>query len=387
MISALVAGLAFQQIAQAPRLKETLPNGVYTYIERSPSPGRMSVVLAASLAGVEQTDETHGFIHLVEHLAARGRLKDIDRRLESVGMMLTATTTRDAMIFQIEGRTEHLALALDAIKDIASPAPEWTQEEIEAEMKTMREEFALLSSLDKFTSAAWSLAFADQGRSTFGSLTAMGTATPESLRKTHAEIFAASGLSIAIVGDLEVEGGLAQVRNRFESLPKSAARQVPIRSLNEEGKAGAVSSADGELRSTVIEGIDDVSGLAALQAAFALSAEFEGIEPVLTPSTWRGLISVRSSIPGAFSGFDSMSEEELASYFETGQTLAIAWLKQQMAEPSSRARLMAVLSWQNRALNPEVMNDRLIVVSQRQFINAMKKFQAEEAIVVKGGAQ
>ncbi len=387
MISAFVASLALLQIEQTPRLKETLPSGTYTYIERIASPGRISVVMAASLAGVEQSPETHGYIHLVEHLAARGRAKDVDVKLESQGMMLTATTTRDAMIFQIDGRTSQLNLALEALKEIASPAAEWTAEEIAAEVKTMAEERALQSNRDLLTSSAWSLAFGPQGMDTFGDLAAMAAATPEKLKLTHAQIFSGSGLSIAVVGDIQVRDAQTSLAAAFGSAPaKGEPRQVPIRSVSED-KAGVNLRATGELRSAVIEGIDDVTGLAALQAAFAISSEIEGAEPVLTPSTWRGVISIRASKEGSFAAFDRMSEEELASYFTMGQTLAIAWLKQQTADPSSLAKLMAVISWQNRALNPEVMRDRLIVVNQQQFINAMKKFQEDQAIIVKGGAE
>src|SRR5690242_17678119 len=97
-----LAALALAQTPdEPPRLRTVLDNDAVILVEPMPKEPTISVQLFASAKYVPETEATHGFRHLLEHLVAHGD-GTIDPKLESQACFMDAETLRDAM--QIEFR-------------------------------------------------------------------------------------------------------------------------------------------------------------------------------------------------------------------------------------------------------------------------------------------
>jgi hypothetical protein len=385
MLTALIAGSLLAQIEQSPRLKSTLPNGAQIYIERLATPGRASVALAVSTAGMEFKTSEHGWVHLVEHLVARGK-GDMDRKLESQGMMLSATTTRDGSLFQISGRPDQMAFAIQCLRELADPLVV-TEDDIKREIGILREEYAIRSDSDFMTEAAWIGVLGNEGGGPFGNLESMAAATPANVAATHDRLFAGGSVAVAVTGDVDVALTGQRLTEVFGNLAKSDPAPDPKREALTEFGADGVASASGAVRGVVIQGVDDLRGAAALMAAVGFAADANGAKPVYTFSTWPGLVFVSSPTTSAIARLEDMTDNDWALLYPQARKSMIGLLENMQKEPSRLSGTMAVLIRQNPSLNSERVRDWFLVVSQEDFLAAGRRFHRDSSFTVVGGAQ
>lgn len=386
MLSALIAGSLLAQIEQSPRFKTVLDNGCHIYVERLASPGKASAALALSTSGIEDGAAQHGWVHLVEHLAARGPKRDLDRRLESQGMMLTANTTRDAMVFQITGRPDQMPLAIKCLRELGEPLTV-TEEDIKKEIVILREEFVQRPDAEVMSEAAWISAFGSAGAGSFGDLEAMASATPGDALAVHAKLFRGGGASLSVTGDVDVAVMGERLKEVFGSLAKSEVPVGPERAAEAESAAESLAYSYGSVRGVRTEGLDDVRGAASLMAAFGLSIEIPGSMPLYTPSTWPGLVLITNSSAGALDRIDEMSDNDILLIYPQARASTIGFMDRATRDPVRLAGLTAVLCRQNSSVNSERLRDWIGSVRQADFLEAVRRFERSRAFVVTGGAR
>lgn len=366
MLATLLAG-ALLQPPPPPRLREVLENGVRMVVERTDAPGQASMVLAASTAGLKLTADTHGLPHLIEHLAARGSKEDIDRRLERQGMTLTAMTTRDAVVFEVQGAPAQMPFAALVLGEIARSL-EATPERIALEAKLIKEEMALAGSKGALANAAWKEVFGEEGRDPMGTLSVIESATPDQVREAHRALFAGRNLAVALAGDIDVEAGAGRIRENFGILPAGPEFEAPLRSaafraMKLPGGGGA--------RAALTEGADSVPGLALLGAALTVQQRWPGVSLAYNPSLWRSLIVLTSDSGAAFAPLDQLSPDERKALHGWSILLLESYFGSFRRTPSRLARFQAQISLQN----PTMTLDRLLAL-----VRAITPDQAGEAL-------
>ncbi len=198
-------------VGQPPRLRTVLPNGASVIVERMPGAKTLSVELFSSSRGTEETPLTNGLRHLLEHLIARGPKGDIDERLETAGGFLQAETLREAMTFKLSLPPGQLSFGLKVIEQLMQ-MPVITTDAIQHEALIIAQEAALRSNASIFSAAAWSQSYGERGLDVVGNLDVIRNATPEMLAKIHQVQFSGPNLSIAVVGDVELDPGHISLR-------------------------------------------------------------------------------------------------------------------------------------------------------------------------------
>src|SRR5579862_8128141 len=132
----LVATLALLQAQdQPPRLRTVLENSAIILVEPKPREPMISVQLFASDKYCPETDTTHGYRHLIEHLVSHGD-GSIDRQLESQACFLNAHTLRDAMQIELTVGPSQLDLGIATLAKILRKRT-FSQKELDNELRIM----------------------------------------------------------------------------------------------------------------------------------------------------------------------------------------------------------------------------------------------------------
>jgi len=381
VISALLLAVAWHQDEPVPRLRTELPNGTKIFVERSATPNSVVVELYASNVASVERSNTHGYRHLVEHFASRGKDRTLDRRLESKGLFLTAVTSRDGMAIQISGPAEHIGLAMEGLLEVANHF-EATEEQIVREVQIMAEEFALVSPLTKLANVAWEGFFADKGLDPFGTIEAMKSATPDSLADAHKMQFHPSGLAVVAVGDLNVDAVMNRLKEGFQARTGGTI-EGELR-LGDDAPAKLSAKVAGEARSVMIAGFPDVSTLATLAGGLAFQSELPGTQVVFTPTTRPGVISLTCRDAGVLAAIDRLGTPERAVLVGRARSMLVAYLRSQASQTSSYVHLRALLLRDSPGVTPDDLIQQASLLTTEQILNGMARFNRGECLQVAG---
>lgn len=381
LIALTLLGLPVAQ--DSPRLRTLLPNGSAILVEQFPKSKVLSVQVFAGTRGCAETPATHGHRHLLEHLVLKGTNGDLDQRLEAEGIFFTGRTHRDALQFEFTGRAEQLGLLLDGVRELLSE-PSWTEAELERERSIMVEEFALVPDHQRLSRTAWTAAFENAGLDPFGTLSSLSSATASGLVKLHRTVFHPRQVVVVVAGDVELRATSAQVRAILEERSSDDELEAAVPRVGDRGRREA-DDAYGEVRAAIVEGLG-VDTAATLAAAYGAAAWIDGSYVTYTPSLTQGLVLVgRTDANNALGlAIDALGEAELAFLFPIGKLMAQAWLKDQLARPSSAASLRGLLMVQVRHLRPEDLLDSLGQVGWSSFRDSMSRFTRDRAIIAVG---
>lgn len=368
------------QIEKAPRLKSTLPNGAMALVQQVSSAKQVTASLILLIADAPESPETHGRRHLLEHLLAKGKSLDLDKRLEAKGAFLTASTTRDAMTITIQAAPDDLPLALTGLQEMLQ-SPKFTKEQIASESKILAQELALTEPEAAMSAQAWAIAFGNEGSDALGSLDAMAATTPEELLAVYHQTFQAGRLMVVISGPIDVDQAMASAKAIVATLP--AGGGAPSDGVRKSGKSGEGSSDKGfgETRGALEGGLNDPQILGTLAAGMALASTHPDWKLVFTPSIVPGLVLLRSSIKGEMSGaIDLITDEELYRHWEIGKSLLPFWLQ----SLESDGLLRGLLLRQQANLTPEKLLDQARALDFETFKKGMDAFRRGKAVMVVG---
>ena len=391
---------------EPPRLRTIFKNGSILLVENLPSAKYVSVQLFASDKHLPDTPETHGYRHLLEHLCLKGPNHDLDLLMEKQGIFFLGRTLRDAMQIEFTCNPSQIPVALDALKQILQPL-NVTQQEIAAETKIMRQEFALETDAQKLAKAAWTEAYGDEGLDPFGDIAAMEKATPASLQEYQAKLFEPDDLVLVISGPLGVEGMTKLASPFLEERderrgdagtlkrPVESGAKAPQSKGNENGvfeRADGVpgrveiNDAFGEARAARVPGWKDAKTAWALAAALAVASQLASPFVTYTPSGNKGLIILghTDDTSGVGLKIDALQEGDVAGLFPIGKVLARRWLLRQLEQPSSSAFLRGILMTQSPSNKPDDLLSAIETMTWRDFFRGMVLFREANADVVVG---
>lgn len=382
LVALVLAAQAPAPIQDAPRLRTILKSGAISLIERMPLADRCSVQLWATGRECAETPETHGRRHLLEHLAAKGRNRDLDRRLEMRGMILTAQTYRDAMKFEINCAPKDVAFATRALREIMDPM-DFTAEEIAKESKIIEQELALVPPEQHLAAAAWKQAYAERGLDPLGSSFAIKETTPADLKDLHARQFDRRGLVMVIAGPVSLAEASVLAADALGDTPGPKKPAEEPRPIGQPGEAK--SDVLGESRAAIVPGLGESRAIWALTAGMALSAQAElGI--LYTPSAQNALVALTSQEPGKLArAIDEITDAQALALFPAGMALMEAWLGQS-SDPSAVASLRGALLAQRVDLKPETLLETLRRMTPENFMEGFSAFKVGKAVVVDAGA-
>jgi len=365
---------------QPPRLRTILDNGSIILVEPMPQEPVISVQLFASAKYVPETTSTHGFRHLVEHLVAVGE-GTLDRKLETQACFLQAETLRDAMQIELTVGPNQLQLALDTLSGLLKK-PTFTQDEIDKELRVMRDELAMEDDSLMLASAAWHAAYGDAGLDPLGTFDSMYRATPEKLSDVYDRQFAGDGLVIAIAGPVDIDKATAMASALLTPLARS---HFPLPKPDRIGKPGRAQAAGfGECRGAIVPGFDSPQTASALAAALAIGSEVPGCFVIYTPTVQNGLVLVgrTDSTNGLGMYIDGLASG--AELYGRAKALAREWVLRQLATASGVAYLRGLLLSQGPANRPELMIDQINAMTPKEFENGLTAFTTEHAVIAVG---
>lgn len=380
----LIAALALAQSPIAddpPRLRTVLDNDAVILVERMPKEPLVSVQLFASSRYVPETEPTHGFRHLLEHLLVRGPDGSVDRQLEAEACFLQARTLRDAMQIELTVGPNQLELALGTLRKILT-RPRFTQEQLDHELRVMRDEIAMQDDAIVLASSAWKTAYGAAGLDPLGTFDSMYRATPEKLAETFDAQFAANGLALVIAGPVDLDKTTTLAKALLQPRPK---RQSPAPMLAREGKHGrAEAPGFGECRAALVPGFNSPKTAAALMAALAISSEFSTAFMIYTPTVRNGLVLVGRTDSNSGIGLYIDSVTGGGGLYQRGRYLAKEWLASQLRTASGVAYFRGLLLCQSSSLRPETFESQIDAVTPRQFEDAILAFDAENGVIAVG---
>lgn len=372
--------LASLVLGQAAYQRINLPNGASIVIERTKQ-SLASIQLFASARYAPDSPLTHGYRHLLEHLVARGADGNSDGPLEAVGGMLRARTQRDASQFEVTVTPDHFAEGFAALADVIAKK-RFTQAEIDREVKTIAEEAILSDGANVLSNAGWAVAYGDQGLDPTGNLDVLSKATPEDMEALQSALFRGPCVCLVIVGD--VPPTIAKDATALLSGLGAGELSSVVRKAGKPGRSEPPTL--GEARCAIVPPYDRPSTAAAMAAALALATQLDGCFVSYTPTMQRGLVTLGRV--GQSSGLsiylDSLKRDSTEPLYGLGKRLARRWYETQFGTPQASAALRGSLICEDPAADPTQFLTQLNSMSREDFVEAVRKFQSQNAVTVVG---
>lgn len=221
----------FQSFQIFPQEDETtnyfeLDNGLKVYLlKKSPLP-LLHVVFAVNIGSKDETDETDGLIHLLEHcILFRGSEfrsgEKIGQDIRSHGAYFNAHTGLDIALFEISLPSEYEDFALQLHKEILFNL-KISQEELDREKEVILEELNQMEDdpMRLATSLVYQNLFPEHAykRSIYGKPEIIKEATAEQLINFYSEYFFPANCALAVVGDMDLTETENKIRKIFGPL-------------------------------------------------------------------------------------------------------------------------------------------------------------------------
>jgi len=377
--SILIAAVISCQVEKAPRLKAVLPNGAMVLCQNVPSAKKLSIHLIVSTNGSPESPAQHGMRHLLEHLVARGKAGRLDAKLERRGAILTAQTTRDALIFTVECRPETLSESLEGLGEVLA-LQTYSQEAIDLEVKTISQELALALPETSVYADAWRVAFGDFGLDSLGNPEQLKAATPESLLAIHRDLFRASQMILVLSGPYDVDLLMAQAKPVLAKLPTTVTgpyvawpQGKPGETVNETGY--------GECRGAIVTGMGEKSTLAVVAAGLILRESIPDWRLVYSPSVMPGLVLLRAPRRSEMAPvIDGMNDEQRSRNLSQVRHLLNLWIDSMDRDGLLRGKLLR----QHPNLTPEKLRELSQELTTEDFRRGLEAYKTGNAVVVVG---
>ncbi|HDT13290.1 MAG TPA: insulinase family protein [Candidatus Aminicenantes bacterium] len=222
----LSGGAAF---AAGPERAFVLENGLRVFLYEKRDLPLLHVVTGFDVGVKDETDETNGLVHLLEHCilfrgTSAGSEGAIGARMRRHGASFNGRTGPDLAVFEISLPAAFADFALRSHRDILFGF-ETTQAEIDSEKQVILEELGQME--DDPERSALDLVFQDlfaghpYGRSVYGRREVVTEATRDALMAFHRAAFVADNCALAAVGDFDAADMERRVREVFGALPRT----------------------------------------------------------------------------------------------------------------------------------------------------------------------
>lgn len=206
-----------------------LANGLRVFLYEKRSLPLLHIVVAFDVGSKDESDETSGLVHLLEHcILFRGTEtrsgREVSRDLRRHGAYFNAHTGHDLSVFELSLPSEFAEFALRNQKDLLFGFS-LTQEELDEEKEVILEELNQME--DDPQRHAADLVFQSlfpghpYGRSVYGRREVISSATADRLVGFHRRFFVPENGALAVVGDFRAEIMERMIRELFGPLSRS----------------------------------------------------------------------------------------------------------------------------------------------------------------------
>ena len=203
-----------------------LENGLKVFLFERHTIPLINIAFAANLGTKDESDETSGLVHILEHyILFRGtELRsgdEISQDIRRHGAYFNAHTGRDLAVFELSLPSEYADFALRNQKEILFNI-KFSQEELDKEKKVILEELSQIQ--DDPRKYAISLVLQNLFKNhpyqkpIYGKQEIIEAATVDQIEKFYKKYFAPSNCSLAVVGDFNMEEMEKKVEEIFGDL-------------------------------------------------------------------------------------------------------------------------------------------------------------------------
>jgi zinc protease len=230
--------LSFPASGQASPAMEkhfTLDNGLRVCLIQRDSVPLVNIVAGVNAGSKDETDETSGLVHLLEHYVLfRGTdLRsggEIARDIRNHGAIFNAHTGQDAAFFEISLPSEHLEFGLKNQMEILFRL-KISEAELEAEKEVIREEIRKIED----DPLRWGRALVYQnllaghpyGRPVYGIPERLAKISTQEVEQFYKRLFVPNNTVIAVAGNLPFSEMESRVREIFSDVPRGGEPPAP----------------------------------------------------------------------------------------------------------------------------------------------------------------
>lgn len=330
----------------------TEANGARIGAIQIPNSKASCIIVAGDSSKLSDTQRTHGFRHLVEHLMMDR--PGVDEKLEGIGGMSLASTLPDwiQIVVKVPSGQEHAAV--EAIVRIIQPIDP-SDARIAKEIKILGEEIALLEPTSQLASKMVPELFGGVRMGPIGEIETLKLATAPQLRSLQRLQFCSQNLAVIYVGSLPTKNGLALAQQIASAAPKAYGSW-----FDPPGEPTTKEIAHSEpIGSARVIGLrterwNSAKALADWVAGFALTAIGEGrAEYTFQPSVRSNPLFCKIA-ESSFQRATEMFTAERDSYLGIGLQSAIQWCNPNPSDLVTYARgHIPFLMWGRRELSLE----------------------------------
>jgi hypothetical protein len=316
----------------AAALRTITANGAVIWCENRTSP-YTTVQLFIGNKGMQDTQRTYGYRHLLEHVIARS-VPGIDRMIETKGGFLFASTSRDFIKFEIRVAKNDVSLALDTIRKMLV-TPEIGDDAVTREVSAIKHELRLVTKVDIASVNAWKSVYGDDGLDAAGSFESLSKVTAAELRTYWRKLAQAQNIVIAVSGEIDRKKYTFEVTKILQDLPFTNAKAWEPRKVIGQYVRSSEAAIPTKMLGSSQHG-------ASLIAAFAVAARVPKSFVTLTPSLRDGLILI-----GTTDANEDLKEPLYRSAtgedYRIGQNFAMNWLESKSKIAADSADFNATL--------------------------------------------
>jgi zinc protease len=222
--------------AENPSRSFTLPNGLKVFLYEKHDPPLLNISAAVNVGSKDETAETNGIVHLLEHCVLfRGTEfrsgSEVSRGIRGHGAYFNANTGPDLAVFEISLPSEHADFALRNQKEILFDFA-LSQADLEEEKAVILEEMNQMEDDPQRhgTDLVMQCLFDGHpyGRPVYGRPDVVGAARVEDLKAFHAKYFVPNNCALAVVGDFRIAEMEGMIREVYGPLRRSDLAPVAI---------------------------------------------------------------------------------------------------------------------------------------------------------------
>ncbi|MEI0605378.1 pitrilysin family protein [Brachyspira pulli] len=190
----------------------TLENGIRVVLENMPILDTVSIGFTFLTGSANESKEENGYTHFIEHMLFKGTdtmtSKDIIRRIEGVGGIFNAFTSRHLTSFYINIISKYFDRAIDTLENVMLHSA-FKEDDINREKKVIIEELKMSNDTPEEISANQFFAAAYKGTSMSfpigGTINNIKSINRDKLYSYFKEHFNSNNLIISIAGNFDIE--------------------------------------------------------------------------------------------------------------------------------------------------------------------------------------
>ncbi len=203
-----------------------LENSMKVFLYERHSLPLLNVVFAFDVGTKNESDETNGLVHILEHyILFRGTElrtgEEIGRDIRAHGAYFNAHTGRDLATFEMSLPSEYTDFALKNQKEILFQL-KFTQEELDKEKQIILEELSQIKDdpLKYGTALVYQSLFQNHPyqKPIYGKREIIEAATVQEIQQFHKKYFVPANCALAIVGDFEMDEMKEKIKALFGRL-------------------------------------------------------------------------------------------------------------------------------------------------------------------------